>query len=294
MIGNLGVSKRVWNNKAGTGNPTNDLKFVYDGWNLLASLNATNNNILQSFVWGTDLSGSKQLAGGVGGILEVVNGGNTRFFAACDGGGNLVGLVDASNGALSAAYGYGPFSEPIRANGTFANLNPFRFSSKYQDPETDLLYYGFRYLSADSSKWLNRDPSDEIASKNLLGFIRNDPINRCDSLGREEFLWRLPDANPNGKAYQDSDGYITAGGTGWEKFEPKVHVYTRPNDPCCFGLMFEGHYAQVHTWWDPTYPEAAPHEITHIRNYYYPSYVGFKPKPKPILRPARPEVQQSA
>ena len=27
-----------------------------------------------------------------------------------------------------------------------ANPNPFRFSGKYQDIETDLLYYGYRYL----------------------------------------------------------------------------------------------------------------------------------------------------
>jgi hypothetical protein len=27
------IAKRVWNNTSGTGNPTNDLKFVYDSWN---------------------------------------------------------------------------------------------------------------------------------------------------------------------------------------------------------------------------------------------------------------------
>ena len=37
-------------------------------------------------------------------------------------------------------YAYGPFGEVIRATGPMAKINPFRFSTKYQDDETDLLY----------------------------------------------------------------------------------------------------------------------------------------------------------
>jgi RHS repeat-associated protein len=31
-----------------------------------------------------------------------------------------------------------------------AKVNPFRFSTKYQDDETDLLYYGHRYYKAST------------------------------------------------------------------------------------------------------------------------------------------------
>jgi RHS repeat-associated protein len=34
--------------------------------------------------------------------------------------------------------------------------NPFRFSSKYQDDETDLLYYGYRYYNASTGRWLRK------------------------------------------------------------------------------------------------------------------------------------------
>ena len=34
---------------------------------------------------------------------------------------------------------YGPFGEFIRATGPMAKANPFRFSTKYQDDETDLV-----------------------------------------------------------------------------------------------------------------------------------------------------------
>jgi len=48
-----------------------DNKFFYDGWNLIAELNGTNNNVIRSYAWGLDLSGSQQGAGGVGGLLMV-------------------------------------------------------------------------------------------------------------------------------------------------------------------------------------------------------------------------------
>jgi hypothetical protein len=44
-----------------------------------------------------------------------------------------------------ARYEYGPFAEVIRATGPLAKANPFRFSTKHQDDESDLLYYGDRY-----------------------------------------------------------------------------------------------------------------------------------------------------
>jgi len=61
----------------------------------------------------------------------------------------------------------GPFGELIRATGPMAKGNPFRFSSKYQDDETDLLYYGLRYYSPSTGRWLNHDPIEEEGGINL-------------------------------------------------------------------------------------------------------------------------------
>jgi RHS repeat-associated protein len=55
----------------------------------------------------------------------------------------------------------GPFGEVIRATGPMAKANPFRFSTKYQDDETDLLYYGYRYYNASAGRWTSRDPIGE-------------------------------------------------------------------------------------------------------------------------------------
>src|SRR5450631_623970 len=81
----------------------------------------------------------------------------------------------------------GPFGELIRKSGPFASACPFRFSTKYQDDETDLLYYGFRYLSTSRGGWLNRDPLGENGGLNLYDFVRNTPLNTTDFMGLDDF-----------------------------------------------------------------------------------------------------------
>ena len=85
-----------------------------------------------------------------------------------------------------------------------AKANPFRFSTKYQDDETDLLYYGYRYYNASTGRWLSRDPIGEEAFfwqyaqgrtaaerrqlrrqalRPLYGFLDNQTVNAIDNLG---------------------------------------------------------------------------------------------------------------
>src|SRR4051794_37945501 len=96
--------------------------------NLLAELDGDNANAVKcSYMWGADLSGSLQGAGGVGGLLTVAPSGNGTHFVVYDGNGNVSTLTDSS-GAVSPRYEYDPFGQTIRASGTAADLNPFRFS----------------------------------------------------------------------------------------------------------------------------------------------------------------------
>ena len=213
------IHKQVWPNATWSGNPTNDIEFVYDGWNLLAVLNSPS-SVRQSFVWGLDLSGTEQGAGGVGGLLLVNDTANGVHFAAYDGNGNVAGLVKAVDGTSSAVYEYGPFGELIRATGPMAKADPPRFSTKYQDDETDLVYYGYRYYNASTGRWVSRDPLEALstveASYELLRscgqedqaalsvaarpdrpteyvLARNEPITLYDLLG---LCVPLPDSGP--------------------------------------------------------------------------------------------------
>src|SRR5207248_224033 len=109
-------------------------------------------------------------------------------FYCFDGNGNVVGLVNSANGLVVAIYEYGPFGELIRASGPLAFINPFRFSSKYQDDETGWLYYGYRYYDARLGRWLSRDPLEEQGGANLLVFSGNDGLDFFDSLG---LTWQI-------------------------------------------------------------------------------------------------------
>jgi RHS repeat-associated protein len=195
--------KQVWSNATGTGTPDTDLKFSYDGWNLVAILHS-DFSVLNSFMWGLDLSGSPQGAGGVGGLLEVVYHGTqtTNAFVAFDGNGNVAALVNAADGNTVARYEYGPFGEVIRATGPMARANPLRFSTKYQDDETDLLYYGYRYYRATIGSWMSRDRAASRWDLNLYAFTRNSPVNSVDYLGLDTLSTckRLADAANSGNS----------------------------------------------------------------------------------------------
>ncbi|MCK9314758.1 MAG: hypothetical protein M0Q48_01245 [Verrucomicrobia bacterium] len=52
--------------------------------------------------------------------------------------------ASVKNGMISAKYEYGPFVEVFCSVGDRAKVNPFQFSTKCTDTETDLVYYGYR------------------------------------------------------------------------------------------------------------------------------------------------------
>ena len=170
----------TWNGSAYVVQSTN--KFLYDGWNLVAELNSTN-GVIRTYLWGLDLSGTGQGAGGVGGLLAIKPATGNPTFVAYDGNGNVMGLIDATMGTTGGDFEYGPFGETLRLTPNANNQSPFRFSTKYTDSESDLVYYGYRYYNPSTGRWLSRDPISEGSGGNLAGFVRNDGINYFDNLG---------------------------------------------------------------------------------------------------------------
>jgi RHS repeat-associated protein len=101
----------------------------------------------------------------VGGLLSVILPGETpvETFAVYDANGNVTEYVNAS-GATVAHYEYDPFGGISRQTGALADEFPHRFSTKYLDSETGLVYYGYRYYSPELGRWLSRDPLADHAS----------------------------------------------------------------------------------------------------------------------------------
>lgn len=200
-----------------------ETRFVYQGWNLIAEIDGDwPNDLIRSYAWGIDLSDTLEGAGGVGGLLAIKDHDqNTVYYPAYDGNGNVISLIDSADASIAAIYEYGPFGEAIRASGPAAEMNPFRFSTKYQDEETELYYYGYRFYDSDMGRFLNRDPINEMGSmlirdvkqkndideeRNVYAFSENDLVNSGDYLGLSMWCW-LPwvdcDDDPPGKEVKD-------------------------------------------------------------------------------------------
>lgn len=164
-------------------------RFIYDGWNLVAELDGSGANIQRSYAWGLDLTGSPTKAGGVGALLRITNytAGSpaTSYYPTYDGNGNVVSLVNATSGNLAVVYEYDPYGNYLRAavSDSAVGDNPFRFSTKYTDAESGLVYYGLRYYSPVLGRWINRDPAEEQGGFNLYGFCGNNGVSRWDYLG---------------------------------------------------------------------------------------------------------------
>jgi len=181
--------------------------FVYDNWDLVAELNATNNATLRTYVWGPNHK-----------LLWATDATYGTYVPTYDGNGNVTRLLNSANSAVLASYEYGPFGNLRRFSGNLALVNPIRFSSQYQDP-SGLIYYGLRYYSPSLGRWINRDPIGVEGGVNLYGFVGNDPINNIDPLGLATF--------PEGfiGPMQPGDFLIGGGGNYLMLVGPDGHLY---------------------------------------------------------------------
>lgn len=172
-----------------TGNVTKDLRYLYDGWNLIAEykvdVQSSQLTLQISYLWGFDLSGTQQGAGGVGGLLAVTQheaSNELCYFPSYDGNGNIIAWINES-GVVAQRNDYDPFGNLIAKQGDIEGLN-YGFSTKYTDEETGLCYYGYRYYDPVTGRWPSRDPIGERGGTNVYGFVGNDGVERVDVLGQ--------------------------------------------------------------------------------------------------------------
>jgi RHS repeat-associated protein len=142
-------------------------------------------------VWGEDLSGSLQGAGGIGGLLRSVNITANRELRTentfhYDSNGNVILLTD-TQGRESARYAYDAFGKTLTATGSAARGNRYRFSTKPVEEESGLVYYGYRYYDPVTGRWPSRDPLGELGGINLFLFVNNCPLQRADAFGLVDF-----------------------------------------------------------------------------------------------------------
>ena len=213
-------------------------KFVYDGWLPVREQSASGGNATSNhYVWGLDLSGSLQGAGGIGGLLMATLD-DEAYFPAYDANGNVTEYTD-TNGTVVAHYEYDPFGNVSAQSDAMAADFAYRFSTKYTDDETGLVYYGFRFYSPTLGRWISRDPIFDLqrlpgiglsgrlrgsisrarTESSLYEFVENDPLNVFDVLGlascRPPKVWKdKPGAPPitiDGCSYPRYLGWLLDG-----------------------------------------------------------------------------------
>jgi RHS repeat-associated protein len=175
--------RRITRQYGWTGNAwalTNETRFVYDGKAVIQEWDS--NNVAQvSYTRGRDASGSRQGAGGIGGLLARTDATGSTYYHA-DGNGNITALMDG-NQYIVARYLYDPFGRMLGKWGTLADANVYRFSSKEWDGSAGLYDYLYRFYDPNLQRWLSRDPIGELGGINLYGFVGNNPIDFMDPYG---------------------------------------------------------------------------------------------------------------
>jgi RHS repeat-associated protein len=166
--------------------------YVFDGNLVVEEVDENTLNPQVAYTRGGDLSGTRQGAGGIGGLLARSTGftfssGNwtTHYYYHADGNGNVTAL-EATNQTLAGSYRYDPFGNTTYLNGTIASQNIYRFSSKEVHLNTGTYYYGYRFYDPGFQRWLNRDAIEEEGGINLYGFVRNAPTDRIDTDGEAD------------------------------------------------------------------------------------------------------------
>jgi RHS repeat-associated protein len=227
-----------------------EILFVYDGWNLIQEIevSAAGDPLFDKFyVWGPDLFQSIQGAGGIGGLVCRVSGGEVRHYFY-DANGNVGQMVNPADGAVTARYEYDPFGNAVFVDGADAAGNAVRFSTKFNEEEVvNLFYYGYRYYVPELGRWLSRDSLEEIghnlirkkseyehAALNPVIFILNNPIDQIDPLGLAEYvvIWEM--------------WSITIGAPGYARLSGKV-ISTEPDSKICLypAIEFIGNFVGV-------------------------------------------------
>jgi RHS repeat-associated protein len=149
--------------------PTTTSIFVYDADNLIETVNSSG-GVVARYAQGQNIDEP----------LAESSAGATSYYEA-DGLGSVTSL-SSSAGALAQTYTYDSFGKLTASSGSLTN--PFQYTGREFDTETNLYYSRARYLDPSTGKFLSEDPIRYAGgSVNFYPYAGNDPVDYIDAFG---------------------------------------------------------------------------------------------------------------
>ncbi|MFY9909065.1 MAG: RHS repeat-associated core domain-containing protein [Candidatus Sulfotelmatobacter sp.] len=173
--------------------PTTTSIFVYDGPNLIETVNAS----------GSEVASYTQ-AKNIDEPLAELRGSTTDYYEA-DGLGSVTSLSN-STGTLANTYAYDSLGNLTASTGTARNY--FQYVGREFDPETGLYFNRARYFDPSAGRFLSQDPIRFGGGANFYAYTRNNPLILKDPWGYQGCPAQSPNCVPtdSNAPYQGSDG----------------------------------------------------------------------------------------
>jgi len=120
--------------------------------------------------------------------LAMLRSATTSYYNA-DGLGSITSLANGA-GALAQTYTFDSFGNQTASSGSL--VNPFRFTSREFDTETNLYFNRARYLDPSTGRFLSKDPARFDGGIDFYAYVSNNPINFTDPFGLYETHPKVP------------------------------------------------------------------------------------------------------
>ncbi len=148
--------------------PLGTTNYVYDRMGLVEEVD-NSGNVLARYTQGKSMD--KPLA--------QFRSGSMSYYQQ-DGLGSVTSLSNSAS-SVAETYTYDSYGKPTASTGTL--VNPFQYTGREFDSETDIYYYRARYFDPSAGRFLNQDPIRFGGGVNFYAYTRNNPVVRTDPFG---------------------------------------------------------------------------------------------------------------
>ncbi len=148
--------------------------YIYDFDNILSEYDI-NNNITANYIHGLTIDNPLIMRRDINSDQIFEN-----LFYHTDGLGSITELTGV-NGTVAQKYKYDSFGSIVDQIGNIDN--PYTFTGREIDTESDFYYYRARYYDSNNGRFLSPDPIGFLDGLNLYIYVQNNPINLVDPSG---------------------------------------------------------------------------------------------------------------